>query len=67
MQTVSGDASIGHDGKRRGQKRPFSVDVPSVVHPTGRVFDHMQGGPYKYGRPLIVTRDTLRALEAGVL
>lgn len=68
MKTVTGDASrIGRDGKRLGPKRPFTVNVPKVVHPSGRVFDHAQGGPYRYGRPLKVTRDTLRALEMGVL
>lgn len=61
FETVSGDA--GH----RGRKRPFTVNVPPVVNPTGRIWENAAGGPYKYGHPIRVTPDTLRAVEAGVL
>lgn len=61
LRTVSGDAGHGRI------KRPFTVQVPKVVHPTGRIWESAYGGPYKYGYPIRVTRDTLRAVEAGVL
>lgn len=61
MQKIQGAAGFANN------PRPFQITLWGVVSPKGYIFENAKGGPYKYGLPLPVTVDYLRALEAGVL
>lgn len=42
--------------------KPFEV-----VNPKGKIFENSDGGPYKYGYPVILTREALAAVREGKL
>lgn len=39
--------------------------LPPVEHKYGRLCDNAQGGPYRYGRPLVFNAELIRRIHAG--
>lgn len=44
-----------------------NTKTPPVVNKLGRIWENCRGGPYKYGDPIAVNKESLARIHGGLL